>query len=320
MLPNRQMQQPTPQENPLWVSWHDSSMIATLNGQNVMDYFCRKSNPFYERTCNNETIRMQRLSMEHLVNMVGVEYILLHVAEPILYVVRKQHRHSQTNTTPMADYYIIAGTIYKAPDLGNVVNSRILNTVNHLQSAFEEVSGYARYNPNKGYSWDFTANKSLSDKSKSGNNKNANQGKDESATVFQKQRVDMLLAELLRKFPPPIPPTIHQQQMQQQQQHQQQQQQAQQPQQPQQPQAQPPPQQQQQQQPVQQQQTPQPAQVAPPEGTTNESVTAPASVPPNNGSQINPAEASPAPPQPSAEAKTDNVDMKPPPEKKLKTT
>lgn len=27
-------------------------------------------------------------------NMVGLEYILLHVQEPILYVIRKQHRHS----------------------------------------------------------------------------------------------------------------------------------------------------------------------------------------------------------------------------------
>ena len=27
-------------------------------------------------------------------NMTGVEYVLLHVQEPILYIVRKQYRHS----------------------------------------------------------------------------------------------------------------------------------------------------------------------------------------------------------------------------------
>ena len=37
--------------------------------------------------------------------------------------------------------------------------------------------------------------------------------KDDSGTVFQMQRVDMLLAELLRKFPPPIPPMVNQQQL-----------------------------------------------------------------------------------------------------------
>lgn len=48
----------------------------------------------------------------------------------------------------------------------------------------------------------------VSDKSKS-DKKDANASKDDnSGTLFQKQRVDMLLAELLRKFPPPIPPML----------------------------------------------------------------------------------------------------------------
>lgn len=91
--------------------------------------------------------------------MVGMEYILLHVQDPILYVIRKQHRHSPTEATPMADYYIIAGTVYQAPDLASVFNSRLLATVQNLQGAFEETSSYARYHPSKGYSWDFSANK-----------------------------------------------------------------------------------------------------------------------------------------------------------------
>ncbi|KAI9584532.1 mediator of RNA polymerase II transcription subunit 6 [Glossina fuscipes] len=203
------------QENPLWVSWHDTQMMASLSPQNVMDYFCRKSNPFYDRMCNNENIRMQRLGLENLNNMVGLEYILLHVHEPILYVIRKQHRHSPTDALPIADYYIIGGMVYKAPDLANVINSRILSTVTNLQLAFEEASSYSRYHPNKGYTWDFTSNKALSDKSKAAAKKDATSNKEESGTVFQMQRVDMLLAELLRKFPPPVPPNLHQQQLQQ---------------------------------------------------------------------------------------------------------
>ena len=61
--------------------------------------------------------------------MVGIEYMLLHVQEPVLYVIRKQHRHSATVVTPMSDYYIIDGTVYQAPDLGSVVNSRIVRNV-----------------------------------------------------------------------------------------------------------------------------------------------------------------------------------------------
>jgi len=60
-------------------------------------------------------------------NMTGLEYILLHVQEPILYVIRKQHRHSPTHATPLADYYIIAGIVYQAPDLISVINSRLVS-------------------------------------------------------------------------------------------------------------------------------------------------------------------------------------------------
>lgn len=59
--------------------------------------------------------------------MTGLEYVLLHVQEPILYVIRKQHRHSPQNVTPLADYYIIAGVVYQAPDLASVLNSRLVS-------------------------------------------------------------------------------------------------------------------------------------------------------------------------------------------------
>ena len=58
--------------------------------------------------------------------MTGLEYILLHVQEPILYVIRKQHRTSPTQIVPVADYYIIAGIVYQAPDLISIVNCRLV--------------------------------------------------------------------------------------------------------------------------------------------------------------------------------------------------
>lgn len=202
---------PIAQENKLWLSWHDTAWIPILNPTNIMDYFSQKSNPFYDRTCNNENVRMQRLGLEQLNNMIGVEYSLIHVAEPILYVIRKQHRHSPTEVTPLADYYIIAGIVYQAPDLANVFNSRILSAVTHMQSALEEASSYSKYHPNKGYSWDFSSNKTLSEKTKAASKKDAGQTKEEPGSLFQRQRVDMLLGELFRKFPPPMPPQLQQQ-------------------------------------------------------------------------------------------------------------
>lgn len=133
--------------------------------------------------------------------MTGVEYILLHVQEPILYVIRKQHRHSSENATPLADYYIIAGIVYQAPNLENVFSSRILSTVQHLQSGFEEASSFSRYHPNKGYTWDFS--KTTAEKTKP-KEKKEQKAKEEIGSFFQRQRVDMLLMDLAKKFPLPM--------------------------------------------------------------------------------------------------------------------
>lgn len=77
--------------------------------------------------------------------MTGLEYILLHVQDPILYVIRKQHRHGPNQATPLADYYIIAGIVYQAPDLASVLNSRLVcwilseNTLFHGHSFLDVV-------------------------------------------------------------------------------------------------------------------------------------------------------------------------------------
>lgn len=190
-------------DNPLSLSWHDSAWIPALNTTNVMDYFSERSNPFFDRTCNNEIVKMQRLNPDQLQNMTGLEYVLLHVQEPILYVIRKQHRHSSQQATPIADYYIIAGVIYQAPDLASVLNSRLLSFVHHLQSSFEEASSFSRYHPSKGYSWDFKSQRLNVEKAKK-----EEKPREEPSSLFQRQRVDMLLVELSKKFPLPTPSQI----------------------------------------------------------------------------------------------------------------
>ncbi|XP_073410247.1 mediator of RNA polymerase II transcription subunit 6 isoform X1 [Dendrobates tinctorius] len=183
-------------DNLLSISWVDSSWIPILNTGTVLDYFSERSNPFYDRTCNNEVVKMQRLTLDHLNQMVGVEYILLHAQEPILFIIRKQQRQSPSQAIPLADYYIIAGVIYQAPDLGSVINSRALTAIHGIQSAFDEAMSYCRYHPSKGYWWHFKDQEER-DKAKPKTKK-----KEEASSFFQRQRVDALLLELRHKFPP----------------------------------------------------------------------------------------------------------------------
>lgn len=137
----------------LRISWHDSTWIPHLNPANILDYFCQKSNPFYDKTCNNEIAKMQRLTPDQMLMMTGKEYILLHVQEPILYVIRKQDRTAPDAATPLVDYYILAGVVYQAPDLNSIIQSRVLNSALNLKSALEEFQSICSFNPSTGYSW-----------------------------------------------------------------------------------------------------------------------------------------------------------------------
>jgi len=185
--------------NFLGISWQDPRWVPILNKDNVLDYFSERSNPFYNRACNNETIKMQRLSLQHLENMTGLEYILLHHQDPVLFVIRKQHRQSPKQVTTLADYYIIAGTVYQAPDLGSVINSRLMTTLHHMESAFTKTLSFATYHPAKGYSWNF---KDQEDQQQASIKPKKKKKKEEPASAFQYSRVDGILSGLVRKFPP----------------------------------------------------------------------------------------------------------------------
>lgn len=139
--------------DPLRLSWHDSNWVPHLNPSNILDYFCQKSNPFYDKLCNNEIAKMQRLSPDQMIMMTGIEFILLHVQEPILYVIRKQERLGPDSTIPIVDYYILAGVVYQAPDLNSIIQSRVLNSALNLKSALDEFKELCSFNPSTGYSW-----------------------------------------------------------------------------------------------------------------------------------------------------------------------
>ena len=136
----------------------------------------------------------------------------------------------------LADYYIIAGTVYQSPDIGSVINSRLVRLFINLSSnilppfmsldddssssrfsfqrgfvledfvnffcfADQQISFTAlsnsRYHPAKGYSWKWEEESSLDQ-----NSKRLVSGRDEiPASGFHYSRVDALLANISTKFP-----------------------------------------------------------------------------------------------------------------------
>ena len=55
----------------------------------------------------------------------GVEYVLAAASEPDLFVIKKQHRSESQETTPLAYYYILSGTVYQAPDLHSAIRAKL---------------------------------------------------------------------------------------------------------------------------------------------------------------------------------------------------
>lgn len=99
-----------------------------LTAQTVLHYFALS--PFYDRSCNNERLKMQRLGLEQLKNMRGVEYELLpNLAQQLpqqLFLIRKQRRSSRNQVEPLAVYYVLDGTVYQAPNIHAMLTSRLV--------------------------------------------------------------------------------------------------------------------------------------------------------------------------------------------------
>ncbi|KAK4269289.1 hypothetical protein QN277_022469 [Acacia crassicarpa] len=159
----------------------------------VFDYFALS--PFYDWTCNNEQLRMRSihpLDPSVLSKMTGIEYMLSEVMEPHLFVIRKQKRDGPEKVTPMLAYYILDGSIYQAPQLGNVFAARIGRALYHIQKAFStaasklEKIGYVD-----------SENEPAVPEAKAGK---------ETIDIKEMMRVDHILASLQRKLPPAPPP------------------------------------------------------------------------------------------------------------------
>ena len=134
------------------ISWEDKGWLQhfPLNRDTVLDYFALSQ--FYDRTCNNEQLKMQRGAgaaaiAQLLEQMSGVEYVL-HEAQELqptsessahsLYVIRKQRREGEVITV-LRMYYVLDGTVYEAPTLEAVLRTRLLKLGWLLDGAFSAI-------------------------------------------------------------------------------------------------------------------------------------------------------------------------------------
>ncbi|KAF9200284.1 Mediator of RNA polymerase II transcription subunit 6 [Haplosporangium sp. Z 27] len=147
-------------QNLLNMEWrfHEWIMgVGGLNPDNVLDYFALS--PFWDPECNNAVLRMQTQfnnlgeMKQRLSEMTGVEFALVHEKYPTLFIIQKQRRRSPSEVKPIAIYYVLQGSIYQCPDLQTLLSNRILGSLHHVESAFNEARVSTVFHPSTGYHW-----------------------------------------------------------------------------------------------------------------------------------------------------------------------
>lgn len=118
-----------------------------LTADSILDYFSQS--PFYDRSCNNEVLRMQssynslfeKNHSQRLREMTsGFEYRTVAAAlsqAPGLFLVHKVQKLAESETKLLASYYVVDGVIYQCPDLYSLLNSRLTNCLSMVRDAVD---------------------------------------------------------------------------------------------------------------------------------------------------------------------------------------
>jgi len=126
-----------------------------LSHNNVLDYFALS--PFYDMKSNNQAIRTQGASLENLVNMQGLEFIVDNsTKETNLFIIKKQMRSSPREAQLLDIYYVIDlgegyFVIYKTPDLLEILCKRHQKTALYLERSFDSIIKQVEYTGSEGH-------------------------------------------------------------------------------------------------------------------------------------------------------------------------
>ncbi|ORX52589.1 MED6-domain-containing protein [Piromyces finnis] len=174
--------------------------------ENVIEYFSYSQ--FYDKTCNNETIKMQsRFNQFDLAemnkglhDMTGIEYEVTLSMPPQLFVIAKQNRKSPTSASPIQYYYVINGTIYQAPNAYMLFANRIITSLHLINISFKEAFKSVRFDPDKGYWWstDEKTDKEMINEIEEIENTNISYINQQESRIYQ-MRIDDRIAESVSK-------------------------------------------------------------------------------------------------------------------------
>lgn len=138
------------------VRWKDPQWLQhfPLNSLSALDYFSLSQ--FYDRACNNEQVKMQRLDPALMSTMEGVEYKLEPSAQDAnVFVITKLRRSQPDLSRPstVTVYYVIEGEVFQAPHATTVLANRVSQMMHLMQKSFDSLRQAAEIDPRGAYRW-----------------------------------------------------------------------------------------------------------------------------------------------------------------------
>lgn len=145
------------------IQWKSPEWIQQfgLHTGNVLDYFAES--PFYDRTSNNQVLRMQfqfqqippnihpqRYLQSKLTEMVGVEFVVAYVREPDFWIIRKQRRLDPNSVLTEQDYYIIGANVYQSPKIYDILSARMLSTTLSMKKSIDILNKMSNFSISDG--------------------------------------------------------------------------------------------------------------------------------------------------------------------------
>ena len=92
-----------------------------------------------------------------LSKLKGIEYVLACVREPDFWIIKKQERLSNSDTTVLQDYYVIGANVYQAPTMFNIIQNRLMSTNYHLSQTIKNLHKLTQFQPSHGVQFKTTA-------------------------------------------------------------------------------------------------------------------------------------------------------------------
>lgn len=130
----------------LLIPEHTRRILLEQNDQaqlesTIMEIFY--SSVFYQKESNNEQLRTQLQTsgiQESLKEMKGIQFVVTQLyPEKNLFWIEKRNRTSPRDFTVISVYYMLNFTIFQAPTLSHIVDTRINNSIFFQKKAFEMI-------------------------------------------------------------------------------------------------------------------------------------------------------------------------------------